>query len=86
MAPETPTWDELGGTNDRRAVLMRACLYTLARSPSSNLSALELTRLLPELGVGQSVQLVRETLRNSPCFYQPFKGRWQVGRAVRRLE
>jgi len=78
-APVVPSWDMLCSTNDRRAILARACVYRLARSYSGALSADELARALPALGIGQGTQLVRETLRNHGCFHQPYAGRWQVG-------
>jgi predicted nucleic acid-binding protein len=79
MAPDVPTWAELKDVTDRRAVLLRACLWTLARAPDSNCSAAQLARKLPPLGVGQGPQLVLETLRSNSCFSEPYKGRWQVG-------
>lgn len=85
-APALPMWDELTGTNGRRAVLARACLSTLAHASSSNMSASELAEALPALHVGQDEQLVRETLRSHACFSQPFVGRWQVGHAQPPLE
>jgi hypothetical protein len=80
--PVVPTWTQLAESNDRRSVLARACLHTLARAPASHLSARELVRVLPELDVGQGEQLIRETLRGYGCFEQPYEGRWQVGRAT----
>jgi hypothetical protein len=80
--PSVPTWTELAESNDRRSVLARTCLHTLARAPASHMSARELARVLPELDVGQGEQLVRETLRSYRCFDQPYEGRWQVGQAT----
>jgi hypothetical protein len=81
-AAPAPGWGELARSNDRRTVLTRGCLHTLARAPQSEMSAQELARALPQLGVGQGEQLVRETLRGYGCFDQPYKGRWQAGHVV----
>lgn len=78
-APPAPAWKELARTNDHKMVLARACLHTLARSPSSPMSAGELAGVLPDLGVGRSEKLVREVLRSDGCFSEPYAGRWQVG-------
>lgn len=77
--PSVPDWDELASTNDKDAVLLRACLHTLARSPMSDRSAEELSRELPILGVAQGEAKVRCILRSHYCFAQVWKGRWQVG-------
>jgi predicted nucleic acid-binding protein len=82
MAPAMPTWTQLGAETGRRKLLLRACLWTLARRPESDASAVELADRLPILGVGQNANLVREALWDSACFSQPHKGRWQVGHAV----
>lgn len=82
-AAPAPRWAQLTQTNDRRVVLTRACLHTLARAPQSDLSAHELARALPLLGVGQGEQLVRETMRGHGCFDQPYRGRWQAGHVAR---
>jgi predicted nucleic acid-binding protein len=79
-SPPTPAWKELARTNDDRVVLVRACLRTLARSPASPMSAVELAEVLPDLGVGRGEKLVREVLRSQGCFAEPYAGRWQVGR------
>jgi len=83
MAPSVPTWGQLADVAPRRAVLLRACLMGLARSPYSQRSAAELANFLPDLFVGQSSPLVRETLRSVPCFHEPYRGRWQVGGCAR---
>ncbi len=85
MSPQVPSWDELADATPRRALLHRACLIALARSPYTYRSAVELAGMLPGLGVGQSSPLVRETLRLSGCFVEPYRGRWQVGRAHSRF-
>jgi predicted nucleic acid-binding protein len=79
MAPHVPKWEELAGSTSRQSALLRACLATLARSPYSDRSAVELAQKLPDLGVGQGALLVREALRANTCFSQPYRGRWQVG-------
>lgn len=79
MTPQIPTWEELAGSIPRRSTLLRACVATLARSPYSHRSAVELAQRLPDIGVGQSALLVREALRANNCFSQPYRGRWQVG-------
>jgi predicted nucleic acid-binding protein len=79
MAPPVPLWEKLADAASRRSVLHRACLMALARSPHSQRSATELASMLPDTFVGQSSPLVREVLRAQPSFYEPYRGRWQVG-------
>lgn len=82
--PAVPSWEELACEQERRNVLTRACLHALARAQGHQ-SAVELAELLPSLGVGQSVPLVREVLNKHPgCFESVYSGRWQVGRALVR--
>jgi hypothetical protein len=78
-AAPAPTWKKLARTNERKMVLARACLYTLARSSTSPMPAGDLEGVLPELEVGQGEKLVREVLRSNGCFAEPYPGRWQVG-------
>lgn len=78
-APPTPRWEELAREIDRRALLQRACMHTLARLPDGCSSASALADSLPALDVGQGEALVREVLRGSGCFHQPYAGRWQLG-------
>jgi hypothetical protein len=78
-AQETPGWFELVRTNDRRAVLLRACLYEAARHNECALAAPDLSKALPDIGVGKRAQLVREAIRSNSCFSNPFIGRWQLG-------
>jgi predicted nucleic acid-binding protein len=78
-APEIPSWFELRRTNDRRAVLLRACLYEAARHNECALAAPDLSKALPDIGVGKRAQLVREAIRSNACFSNPFIGRWQLG-------
>jgi hypothetical protein len=82
MAPNTPSWAELTRTNERDAVLARACLFRAARSRQSPISARQLASELPGLGIGQSEKRVRQMLRNNKSFFEPYKGRWQLGRAI----
>jgi predicted nucleic acid-binding protein len=82
--PDPPPWSQLAQELSRRAVLLRACLFSLARSPRSHLSAVELARRVPELGVAQSAARVREVLRSSACCHEPYRGRWQLGKPAMR--
>jgi hypothetical protein len=86
MAPPIPSWEELTSTNPRDAVLMRACLHKLARSRKSPMSVRELAAELPTLGIGQGEQRVRQTLRCNKCFFEPYKGKWQIGYAIVRAQ
>ncbi len=78
-APMIPSWGALASTNSSQAVLSRACLYALARSPMSNRSAAELAMRLPVLTVAHSEARVRHILRTNDCFHEVVKGRWQAG-------
>lgn len=82
MAPPMPSWNALTGTNDRDAVLTRACIHKLARSRKSPMSVRELRVELPNLGIGQGEQRVRQALRGNKCFFEPYRGRWQLGSAI----
>jgi hypothetical protein len=82
MAPNTPSWAELTRTNERYAVLARACLYRAARSRKSPISARQLASELPGLGIGQGEKRVRQMLRDNESFSEPYKGRWQLGHAI----
>jgi predicted nucleic acid-binding protein len=79
LAPEVPDWETLAATSVPQAVLARACLHTLARSPEPERSAAELTKQLPVLPVPQGEVKVRHVLRTYPCFTEVWRGRWQVG-------
>jgi predicted nucleic acid-binding protein len=81
-AAPVPSWSELADTLDREAVLLRACLYTVARRGTGDYSARELATALPALPVPQSEAKVRVTLRGSAAFHQHQRGRFQVGRPV----
>lgn len=82
VAPPIPSWTELLTSNARDTVLARACLQKLARSRKSPTSARKLAAELPSLGIGQAEKRVRETLRSRSCFFDPYQGQWQVGRAI----
>lgn len=84
-APSVPSWDELATTNGNEAVLLRACLHTLARSPMSDRSARELADALPALAVAQGETKVRYILRSHDCFFEVWRGRWQVGEVAALL-
>jgi predicted nucleic acid-binding protein len=84
MLPTLPAWEELVATNSRDSVLMRACLHTLARSRKSPMTVRDLTEELPELGIGQNAQRVGKMLHNNECFFEPYRGYWQVGHAIVR--
>ena len=75
----TPSWQSLAATNPPGAVLVRACMYTLARSAMSDRSAEELAQELPYLGVAQGEAKVRDVLRSTNSFEEVWRGRWQLG-------
>jgi hypothetical protein len=79
VMPKVPDWDSLAETTSPSAVLGRACMYTLARSPMSDRSAAELAQDLPYLGVPQGEAKVRQMLRDVNSFTQVWQGRWQLG-------
>jgi predicted nucleic acid-binding protein len=81
-APPAPDWPSLAASNPPGAVLGRACLHTLGRSPRSDRSAAELAEDLPWIGVAQGEEKVRQTLRNASCFTEVWQGRWQAGYAA----
>jgi predicted nucleic acid-binding protein len=80
VAPTMPSWAQLSSEIGRREVLLRASIWNLARYPAGDASALELSQRLPDLDVGQGPNLVRSALRESACFHQTSRGRWQLGR------
>ena len=84
-APKTPGWQSLASDLSPGAVLERACLHTLARSPGSDRSAAELTAELPRLSVAQGEAKVRQVLRNGGPFAEIWRGRWQAGHAAPAL-
>jgi len=80
--PARPNWEHLVGSIERRSLLARACIYYLARSNRSPMSAAQLADEVPSLGgVGRSARLVRTELRKNSCFREVYRGRWQLGRA-----
>jgi hypothetical protein len=79
VVPAVPSWEALAGINPPECVLARACFHALARSPMSDLSAAELARELPVLGVARGGAKVRQVLRTYSCFSEIWRGRWQVG-------
>lgn len=85
VAPNTSDWASLAAELPPAAVLGRACLHTLARSPGCDRSAAELTRELPYLGVAQGEAKVRQLLRDADPFTEVWRGRWQVGHAAPAL-
>lgn len=83
LSPAAPQWSDLAAALGREATLARACLHTLARSPSGNLSATELSQLIgTDAEVSSGEAKVRSTLRGDACFEQPYRGRFQVGSAL----
>jgi hypothetical protein len=81
--PPFPSWEDLVADLSRDAALARACLYRLARSRKSPMTARELADELPALGIGQAPQRVGKVLRRYECFFEPYRGIWQLGSAVR---
>jgi hypothetical protein len=81
-APRTPGWRSLVADLAPAAVLGRACLHTLARSPGCNRSAAELAAGLPYLRVAQGEAKVRQVLRGGGPFTEVWRGRWQAGAAA----
>jgi predicted nucleic acid-binding protein len=84
-APETAGWESLAADLPPAAVLGRACLHTLARSPGCDRSAAKLTAELPYLGVAQGEAKVRQVVRDGGPFTEVWRGRWQAGHAAPAL-
>jgi hypothetical protein len=84
-APKTPGWATLAAGLPPAAVLGRACLHTLARSPRCDRSAAELTADLPYLGVAQGEAKIRQILHDAGPFTEVWRGRWQTGHAAPAL-
>lgn len=82
VLPELPSWEELVADTDRDSVLTRACLHTLARSRKSLMTVRDLVDELPGLGISQSAQRVGKILHSNECFFEPYRGYWQAGRAM----
>jgi hypothetical protein len=87
LSPSQPAWANVVAQCDADAALARACLHSLARSPRSDLSAAELSQQLGfHLESPHGETKVRMTLRELPCFDQPYRGRFQLGRALLTAE
>lgn len=78
-APDAPDWPRLALEVQQAALLNRAALWTLARTPTGEASAAELAKLMPDLAGAQSVRYVRSALRVNAGFHSIARGRWQVG-------
>jgi len=83
--PPFPSWEDLVADLSRDAALARACLYRLARSRKSPMKARELADELPALGIGQAPQRVGKVLRRYECFFEPYRGIWQLGSPMRSV-
>ena len=73
--------DESGLSHD--ALLIRTCLYHLARYPQSEVSAAEMSQFLRdrvEIPCGE--KKVRAVLRDNPSFAEVYRGRFQLGQAL----
>jgi predicted nucleic acid-binding protein len=84
-AAKTPGWASLATALPPAAVLGRACLHTLARSPGCDRSAAELAGELPFLGVAQGEAKIRQILRDAGPFIEVWRGRWQAGQVAAAL-
>jgi len=84
-APKNTSWASLAAALPPSAVLGRACLHTLARSPGGDRSAAELAGELPYLDVAQGEAKVRQVLRGSGPFTEVWRGRWQAGHVAPAL-
>ncbi len=66
--------------SDDADALVRLCVYVLGRAEGA-ISAASLRRGLPtEIAAYVAVTQIRAVLRESVCFYQLPRGRWQLGR------
>ncbi len=84
-APKNTSWESLAAVLPSSAVLGRACLHTLARSPGGDRSTAELAGELPYLGVAQAEAKVRRVLRDSGPCTEVWRGRWQAGHVAPAL-
>lgn len=84
LSPAAPDWAQFEAGLGSDAALTRACMHTLARSPRSTLSAVELSdQLRGRLsGTPCGPAKVRAVLRHSPAFDQTTRGRFQLGTAL----
>lgn len=81
LAPPRPAEEALADELGDRW-LERACLEHLARSPRSDLSAVELGTSLRDTAVSpRSAAVVRAALRRSEAILEPRRGRFQLGHA-----
>jgi hypothetical protein len=83
--PPFPSWDDLVEHLTRDGALARACLYRLSRSRSSPATAGKLAEELPELRIGQAPQRIGKVLRRYDCFFEPYRGLWQLGSPVQHI-
>lgn len=74
-----PDWDALATELPSAAVLIRALMVDLARSPGGPSSAAELAERVWELPVPHGTTTVRSVLRSEACFALVSPGRWQLG-------
>jgi len=81
--PPFPLWGDLARDLSRDAALARACMYRLARSRQSPMAARVLADELPALGISQTPQRVGKVLHRYECFFEPYRGIWQLGSPVR---
>lgn len=81
-APKTPGWQSLASDLSPGAVLGRACLHTLARSPGSDRSAAELTAELPRLSVAQGEAKVIETAEELDIVQHAAPGSAHLGKPL----
>jgi hypothetical protein len=68
------------------ALLVRTCLYHLARYPQSEVSAAELSQFLQdrvEIPCGE--KKVRAVLRDNRSFAEVYRGRFQLGQALAKV-
>jgi hypothetical protein len=82
LDPEQANWDTVTEVRGSQATLTRACLHQLARSPQSDLNAIELAEPLRQVpgSFPRGTAKVRSALRATAAFTEPRRGRFQVGR------
>lgn len=79
-APQPSSHELTALASDRR--LLRACIRMVARRPESTFSVREIARLLPgAVGRPRGEAKIRQVLRASEAFAQPYPGRFQLGYA-----
>ena len=68
LLPDQPTWEDIATEAGPDACLVRACLHSAACSPRSDLSAVELSARLGELGIRpRGPAKVRAALKTQGC-------------------